>query len=52
MAKQKGRMTFATDILSDMKRKFIRCRIALMISLVWNVIAAIVVFRLRKGKML
>ena len=38
MAKGKERMNLATEILSDMKRQLIRCRVALIISLAGNVI--------------
>lgn len=43
---QKENMNFATEILSDMKRKLIRCRTALIVSLIGNVIlAAVLIFR-------
>ncbi len=46
MAKGKERMNLATEILSDMKRQFIRCRVALIISLAGNIIqAAVLIFR-------
>lgn len=46
MAKQKERMNLATEILSEMKRRLIICRIALIISLVGNIIqAAVLIFR-------
>ncbi len=46
MAKQKERMNLATEILSDMKRQLIRCRIVLIISLAGNIIqAAVLIFR-------
>lgn len=46
MAKQKEHMDFATELLSDMKRRLIRCQIALIISLAVNVIqAAVLIFR-------
>lgn len=44
MAKNKKHINFATEILSDMKRQLIRCRIALIISLTGNVIQAVVWF--------
>lgn len=44
MAKGKGRVGLATEILSDMKRQLIRCRIALIISLAGNIIMAAVSF--------
>lgn len=46
MAKGKERMNLATEILSDMKRQLIRCRVALIISLAGNIIqAAVLIFR-------
>lgn len=46
MAKGKERMSLATEILSDMKRQLIRCRVALIISLAGNIIhAAVLIFR-------
>ena len=46
MAKRKENMNLATEILSDMKRQLIRCRIALIISLAGNIImAAVLIFR-------
>ena len=42
MAKGKERRNLATEILSDMKRQLIRCRVALIISLAGNVIQATV----------
>lgn len=46
MAKQKERTNFATEIISDMKRQLIRCRIALIASLIGNIIlAAVLIFR-------
>lgn len=46
MAKGKVRMNLATEILSDMKRQLTRCRVALIISLVGNIIqAAVLIFR-------
>ena len=46
MARSKEHMNLATEILSDMKRQLIRCRVALIISLAWNVIqAAVLIFR-------
>ena len=46
MAKKKEPINFATEILSDMKRQLTRCRVALIISLAWNVIqAAVLIFR-------
>lgn len=46
MAKGKERMDLATEILSDMKRQLIRCRVALIISLTGNIIqAAVLIFR-------
>ena len=40
MAKRKEQENFVTELLSDMKRRLIRCRIALIISLAGNVIQA------------
>ena len=40
MARSKEHMNLATEILSDMKRQLIICRIALIISLAGNVIQA------------
>lgn len=46
MAKSKEHINFATELLSDMKRQLIRCRVALIISLAGNIImAAVLVFR-------
>ena len=46
MAKGKERMNLATEILGDMKRQLTRYRVALIISLAWNVIqAAVLIFR-------
>ena len=46
MARSKEHMNLATDILSDMKRQLIRCRVALIISLAGNIIqAAVLIFR-------
>ncbi len=46
MAKRKENMSLATEILSDMKRQLIRCRVALIISLAGNIIqAAVLIFR-------
>lgn len=42
MARSKEHMNLATEILSDMKRQLIRCRIALVISLAGNIIMAAV----------
>lgn len=42
MARSKEHMNLATEILSDMKRQLIRCRVALIISLAGNVIQATV----------
>lgn len=45
-AKKKEGMNLATEIISMAKRKLWRCRIALIISLVGNVIqAAVLIFR-------
>lgn len=53
MKKQKERMNLATEILSDMKGRLIRCRAAPIVSLVGNVIFVAADGRLRrKGKML
>lgn len=53
MKKQKEGMTFATEILSTMKRQLIRCRVALIVTLAGNVMFAAASGRLRrKGKML
>lgn len=46
MAKRKEQVNFATELLSDMKRQLIRCRIALIISLAGNIIqTAVLIFR-------
>ena len=46
MARKKENMNLATEILSDMKRQLIRCRVALIISLAGNIIqAAVLIFR-------
>ncbi|MCI9328215.1 MAG: hypothetical protein HFJ00_18830 [Lachnospiraceae bacterium] len=46
MARSKEHMNLATEILSDMKRQLIRCRVALIISLAGNIIqAAVLIFR-------
>ena len=46
MARSKEHMNIATEILSDMKRQLIRCRVALIISLAGNIIqAAVLIFR-------
>lgn len=43
--RNKEPMNFATEILSDMKRQLIRCRVVLIISLVGNAImAAVLIF--------
>lgn len=42
MARSKEHTNFATELLSDMKRQLIRCRIALVISLAGNIIMAAV----------
>ena len=45
MARSKEHMNLATEILSDMKRQLIRCRVALIISLAGNIIqAAVLIF--------
>lgn len=45
MAKRKGQMNFAAEIISDMEARLIRCRIALCISLAGNaILAAVLVF--------
>ena len=45
-AKKKEGMNLATEILRDMKRQLIRCRVALIISLAGNIIqAAVLIFR-------
>ncbi len=44
MAKNKEHINFATEILSDMKKKLTKYRIALIISLTGNVIQAVVWF--------
>ena len=42
----KEHMNLATEILSDMKRQLIRCRVALIIALAGNIIqAAVLIFR-------
>lgn len=46
MAGNKERMNLATEVLSDMKRRLNRCRIALFVSLAGNVIlAAVIILR-------
>lgn len=46
MARSKEHMNLATEILSDMKRQLIRCRVALIISLAGNIIqVAVLIFR-------
>lgn len=46
MAKRKEQVNFATELLSDMKRQLIRCRIALIISLAENIVlAAVIIFK-------
>lgn len=42
MERSKEHTNFATELLSDMKRQLIRCRIALVISLAGNIIMAVV----------
>lgn len=42
MARSKEHTNFVTELLSDMKRQLIRCRIALVISLAGNIIMAAV----------
>lgn len=44
MAKGKEKMNLATEILSDMNRRLIGCRIALIISLAVNIIQAVMWF--------
>ena len=45
MSKDKEEMNFATEILSDMKRRLIKCRAALIVSLFGNIaLAAILIF--------
>ena len=44
MLKRKEHTNFATELLSDMKRQLIRCRIALVISLIGNIVLAAVLF--------
>ena len=41
-AKKKEGKNLATEILSDMKRQLIRCRIALTISLAGNIIMVVI----------
>lgn len=49
MAKQKEHANFATELLNDMKRQLIRCRIALAVSLAVNIIqAAVLIFKRSK----
>lgn len=43
MAKRKEQENFVTELLSDMKRRLIRCRIALIISLAGNIVLAAVI---------
>lgn len=49
MAKQKVRMNFATELLSNIERRLIQCRIALALSLAGNMILAAAVCKLKKG---
>lgn len=44
MTKSKEHTNFVTELLSDMKRQLIRCRIALVISLIGNIVLAAVLF--------
>lgn len=46
MVRSKEHTNYVTELLSDMKRQLIRCRIALVISLAGNIIqAAVLIFR-------
>ena len=46
MAKRKENMNIATEIIWEVKRRLIICRIALVISLAGNIIqAAVLIFR-------
>ena len=46
MAKRKENMNLATEIIWEVKRRLIICRIALIISLAGNIIqAAVLIFR-------
>lgn len=46
MAKQKENTNLATELLSDMKRRLIRCRIILAVLLAVNIIqVAVLIFR-------
>lgn len=46
MTKQKESVNFVTELLSDMKRQLIRCRIILAVSLAGNaVLAAMLIFK-------
>ncbi len=46
MAKRKENMNLATEIIWEVKRRLIICRIALVISLAGNIIqAAVLIFR-------
>lgn len=49
MARSKEHMNLATEILSDMKRQFIRCRVALIVSLAVNGILTAAVYNLKRG---
>lgn len=44
MARNKENANFVTELLSNMKRQLIRCRIALVISLAGNIIMAAALF--------
>ena len=46
MARNKENANFVTELLSNMKRQLIRCRVALIISLAGNIIqSAVLIFR-------
>ena len=45
MKKQHKQVNLATEILSEMKQRLIICRIALIISLIANIIQGIIIFR-------
>ena len=44
MARKKENMNFTTEIICEIKRQLIRCRIALVISLAGNIIMAAALF--------
>ena len=49
MAKEKGQINFAMEILSHMKRHLTICRVALIVSLAVNGILTAAVYNLKRG---